>query len=121
MQETTASNFFVKILRLHRIWKINSLLSFRLNSRYGIIGTPTILLWVDGSVVSRMDELEYMPAVENKSDFIENIRKILQVKFRLVSCCVMVFFCHKYCLFLHEFKVRASFLGNISHKLLSSK
>ncbi|VDN92146.1 unnamed protein product [Brugia pahangi] len=65
----------------------------KLNSRYGIIGTPTILLWVDGSVVSRMDEapfslkafrdyiekwtdleLEYMPAVENKSDFIENIQ-----------------------------------------------
>uniref|UniRef100_A0A915PK73 Thioredoxin domain-containing protein n=1 Tax=Setaria digitata TaxID=48799 RepID=A0A915PK73_9BILA len=31
----------------------------KLNSRYGIIGTPTILLWVDGSVVSRMDEAPF--------------------------------------------------------------
>ncbi|EFO23530.1 hypothetical protein LOAG_04954 [Loa loa] len=65
----------------------------KLNSRYGIIGTPTILLWVDGSVVSRMDEapfslnafrnyiekwtdleLEYIPAMENDGGLIENIQ-----------------------------------------------
>ncbi|VBB33866.1 unnamed protein product [Acanthocheilonema viteae] len=65
----------------------------KLNSRYGIIGTPTILLWVDGSVVSRMDEapfslkafkdyiekwtdleLEYIAAMENESGLIENIQ-----------------------------------------------
>ncbi|VDN04415.1 unnamed protein product [Thelazia callipaeda] len=28
----------------------------KLNSRYGIIATPTVLLWIDGNVVSRMDE-----------------------------------------------------------------
>uniref|UniRef100_A0A0R3S0Y4 Thioredoxin domain-containing protein n=1 Tax=Elaeophora elaphi TaxID=1147741 RepID=A0A0R3S0Y4_9BILA len=65
----------------------------KLNSRYGIIGTPTILLWVDGSVVSRMDEapfslkafrnyiekwtdleVEYIPTMGNENDLIENIR-----------------------------------------------
>ncbi|VDN43359.1 unnamed protein product [Gongylonema pulchrum] len=31
----------------------------RLNSRYGIVGTPTVLLWVDGTAVSRMDEAPF--------------------------------------------------------------
>ncbi|KAM3725864.1 Thioredoxin domain-containing protein [Dirofilaria immitis] len=65
----------------------------KLNSRYGIIGTPTILLWVDGNVVSRMDEApfslkafrsyiekwtdlesEYIPGMESGSGLVENIR-----------------------------------------------
>uniref|UniRef100_A0A183ETZ5 Thioredoxin domain-containing protein n=1 Tax=Gongylonema pulchrum TaxID=637853 RepID=A0A183ETZ5_9BILA len=31
----------------------------KLNSRYGIVGTPTVLLWVDGTAVSRMDEAPF--------------------------------------------------------------
>lgn len=32
---------------------------FRLNTRYGIIATPTVLLWVDGVPVARMDEAPF--------------------------------------------------------------
>lgn len=71
--------------------------SSRLNSRYGIIGTPTILLWVDGNVVSRMDEapfslkafrnyiekwtdleLEYVSGLESEESLIENIGKFFR-------------------------------------------
>ncbi|VDK76539.1 unnamed protein product [Litomosoides sigmodontis] len=64
----------------------------KLNSRYGIIGTPTILLWIDGNVVSRMDEapfslqafknyvekwtdleLEHKEAMENESALMGNM------------------------------------------------
>lgn len=69
----------------------------KLNSRYGIVATPTVLLWVDGIVVSRMDvapfsvkafktyvekwtdlESEYVPTVENEnssSEFTMNFHR----------------------------------------------
>ena len=31
---------------------------FRLNTRYGIAGTPTLLLWINGVPISRMDDRE---------------------------------------------------------------
>lgn len=42
---------------------------FRLNSRYGISGTPTIILWVDGVALARMDEAPF--SVKAFKDFIQ--------------------------------------------------
>lgn len=81
------------LVLIDNLWKC-----FRLNSRYGIIGTPTVLLWVGGTAVSRMDEapfslkafrdylekwtdleLEYLPAEETESGSTKVVSKFLNI------------------------------------------